>query len=314
MACLPKGCAIVAATLALAGCDVLGMLHAFPEPTLEVRGALPVELPYREGKGGVVILTGRVNDKVTLDFILDTGAPVSLLIDGASTVALGFDTSNARTLGPQDDPASPIGIIQPGLSLTFDRIALTGVSAVVMPERLLACPDRYRSLGFAGVIGADLLRRFVVEVDPVAKRVRLHDPAKWIPPRDAPVAALRFDHGHAYVDTKVTMPSGETLALPMHLDTGMATALALVAGSSPGLSMPASGEIVTSCFVGRMREDRLGAAVTVDIGGARFTGIAPRYSLPGERPKVQEGGAVGSGLLSTRHHAIDFPGKRLVFL
>jgi hypothetical protein len=311
---LAKGWAIVAATLALGGCDALEMLHAFPEPTIDVRGTLPVELPYREGKGGVVILTGRVDDKVTLDFILDTGAPVSLLIDGASTAALGFDTSHARTLGPKDDPASPIGIVQPGLSFRFDRIALSGVSAVVMPERLLACPDRYRSLGFAGVIGADLLRRFVVEVDPAAKRVRLHDPAHWVPPKDAPVAELRFDHGHAFVDTKVTLPSGETLALPMHLDTGMTTALALVAGSNPGLAMPATGEIVTSCFVGRMREDRLGAPVSVDIGGARFADVTPRYSPAGERPRVQEGGAVGSGLLSTRHYAIDFPGRRVVFL
>lgn len=273
--------AIVAAVVILNGCDLLARLHGFPEPTIAVQGALPVDMPYREGKGGVVIITGRVNDKVDVDFILDTGAPVSLLIDGAATAALGFDTSNPRTLGPEGDPASPIGIIQSGVSFVFDRVALTGVSVVVMPERLLSCPDRYRSLGFAGVIGADLLRRFVVEVDPAAKRVRLHDPAVWNAPGGAPTAALRFDRGHAFIDTKITLASGETLAMPMHLDSGMTTALALVAGQPPGLAMPEAGEMVTSCFVGMAREERVGAAVTVDIGGAKFADVTPRYSLPG---------------------------------
>ena len=314
MASTPKVLTALAAMLALAGCDMLAMFHRFPEPTVTVQGGLPVELPYREGKGGVVIVTGRVNGEVDVDFILDTGAPVSLLIDGPPTAALGIDTSNPRTLGPAGDPASPVGVIQPAMTFVFDRVSLSGVSAIVMPERLLACPDRYRSMGFAGVIGTDLLRRFVVEVDPSAKRLRLHDPANWQVPSGAATAPVRFERGHAFVDTNLTLQSGERLAMPMHLDTGMSTALALVAGNPPALTMPERGEVVTSCYVGRMREDRLGPAVTVEIGGARFADVTPRYSPPGERPSLQDGGAVGSGMLSTRRYAIDYPGKRLVFL
>jgi len=56
----------------------------------------------------------------------------------------------------------PIGIVRSGLALAFGDIALAGVTAVVLAEGSLACADRYRTVGFAGVIGADLFRSFVV--------------------------------------------------------------------------------------------------------------------------------------------------------
>ena len=153
-----------------------------------------------------------------------------------------------------------------------------------------------------------------MEVDPSAKRLRLHDPANWQVPTGAVTAPVRFERGHAFIDTNLTLPSGERLAMPMHLDTGMSAALALVVGNPPALTMPERGEVISSCYVGSVREDRLGPPVTVEIGGARFADVTPRYSQPGERPSLQERGAVGSGVLSTRRYAIDYPGKRLVFL
>lgn len=302
------------AVLALAGCDVVTMLHGFPEPRVAVQGALPIELPYRTGKGGVVILSGRVNGRADVDFILDTGAPVTVLIDGEKTTSLGFDTTKARPLGPADDPASPIGVVQPGLTVAFGGVTLTGLSAAVLPEKSLACPEKYQSVGFAGVIGADLFRRFVVEVDPVAGRVRLHDPAAWRTPDGAVAVPIRFDNGHPFIETRITLPSGATLALPMHMDTGMNAALALVAGSHPALAMPVDGEVTKACYVGGIRDVRSGPPVAVAIGGAQFADVRPSYSPKGDRPAVQQGGAVGSGLLSLRRYAIDYPQKRLVFL
>ena len=43
------------AALALAGCDLHHALMGFPEPTVSVEGASPVELAYREGPGGLVL-------------------------------------------------------------------------------------------------------------------------------------------------------------------------------------------------------------------------------------------------------------------
>jgi hypothetical protein len=104
-----KGIAILlAAALLLAGCNLRYALLGFPQPVVEVAGTAPIELGYREAKGGV-ILRGRVKCKADVDFILDTGAPVTVLIDGTQTAALGLDSSRARPLGGAHIPvAAPV--------------------------------------------------------------------------------------------------------------------------------------------------------------------------------------------------------------
>ena len=307
-------CVAAFVTLVLGGCDALTILHGFPEPKVVTQGALPIELSYREGKGGLVILSGRVNGKVDVDFVLDTGAPVTVLIDSERTAALGIDTSNPRRLGPSGDPAVPIGVIRGGLTLAFGDLTLDALTAAVLPEASLACPDRFRTAGFAGVIGADLFRAFVVEVDPKARRVRLHDPGAWKLPPGAVEVPLGFDRGHPFVDTKVTLPDGRFVTLPMHLDSGMTSALALVADGDSVLAMPEGGEVTKACFVSGLREVRSGPAVSVGLGSATFSGVATSFSAKDDRPAVQQRGAVGSGLLSQRPYALDYPGKRLILI
>ena len=305
--------AVLAAGMS-SGCDVVALLGGFPKPTITTRSSLPVELAYRAGSDGLVILTGRVNGRVDVEFILDTGASVTVLIANAHTAPLGFDTSKARRLGPADDPASPTGVIERDLALTFGDVALTGLAAVVLPESTLACPERFREVGFEGVIGADLFRRFVVDVDPARQRVTLHEPATWTPPSGAAVVPIRLESGHAYIDATLVLSGGERVTLPLHVDTGMTTALALVGGSHPSLAMPTQGEATRSCFVSGRREVRRGLPVGVRLGTAAFDGVAPRFAEKRDVPSVQQAGAVGSGLLSTRRYVIDYPGKRLVVL
>jgi hypothetical protein len=304
----------VAAALMIAGCDLHSFVSGLREADVSAAGGMPVVLPYREGKGGVVILTGRVNGRTDVDFILDTGAPVTVLIDGSKTAALQLDTTGARPLGDPNDPATPVGVIQQGFALTFGDVSLTGVSAVVLSEKSMPCPERIEEVGFSGVIGADLFRRFVVEVNPAARRVTLHDPSIWRLPAGATAVPLAFHHGHAFVDAKVTLDSGEQIALPLHVDTGMARSLALVAGNPPAVEMPVTGEVRKGCYVGGLREARIGPPVTVSLAAMRFPVESPEYSARGTRPAVQDGGAIGSGVLSTQRYAVDYRGNRLVFL
>jgi hypothetical protein len=284
---------------------------AFPEPKVEVRAPLPIELAYREGPEGLVLMTGRVNDKQDVSFILDTGAPVTVLIDGKRTRELGLDTREARSLGDPDDPATPVGVIRKDFGVTFGPVALSGLSAVVIPEDRIPCPERVDAIGFAGVVGADLFRRFVVEIDPAAKRVRLHDPAAWQLPTGATVIPLTFRGNHPSVPAKIRLASGETVEREVHLDTGMTKALSLVAGSHPAIVMPKQGKTRKSCLVGGMQEERVGAPASVSLGGRSFEVGEPIYS-DGTRIKVQKNGAIGIALFRDGHLAIDYPGKRIV--
>ena len=308
---LPSIAFLLAAALLAAGCD-LRYAFGFPKPVAQVAGGTPVELDYREAKGGLVILRGRVNGKADVDFILDTGAPVTVLIDGANTAALGLDSSKARPLGDKDSPASPIGDIQPGFTLGFGALTLSGLTAVVIPQKTMPCQERFAEINFGGVIGEDLFRQFVVEIDPAMKRVRLHDPRTWAVPATATAIPLAFRSGHPYVETRVTLGDGRVVESRMNLDIGMNRALTLAAGSHPALVMPADGTPRKSCFVNGVREEREGAAVAVTLGGTRIPVAAPIYSA---MPNAVDGAltsTIGAGLFKDRRLFIDYPGNRLI--
>jgi hypothetical protein len=120
---------------------------AFPTPTVTVTGQAPVELPFRIAADGLILLTGHVNGAQDVDFILDTGAPVTVLIANAHTRGLRLDTNGARRLG--DDPASPTGVIRGGQSIDFGRVSIGGLTAV---DGATVLNDRYEVLAFGAKI------------------------------------------------------------------------------------------------------------------------------------------------------------------
>ncbi|QJE72177.1 hypothetical protein HHL28_02820 [Aerophototrophica crusticola] len=304
---------LAACGMALSGClvvDALRMQRAQEAAPHQVAAALPVELPFQD-RDGLVIIPGTVNGKATLDFVLDTGAPVTVLLDGGEpTAPLALDLSKAEKLG--DSPASPVGSILFGFGLDFGPIAIRDLPLVGVPLGSMPCQDRFHKLGFRGVIGMDLFRRFVVEVDFDANRLRLHDPASYRYDRGGTVLPLTFHDRHIYVDGGVTLPDGTAVPGRFHVDTGKNSGLMLLAGKAPGLVMPAEGRSRTACLVNGTIDQREGAPVTLALGGERATGETPLYEGSGRMDQGDSIGTVGMGTLRRWNLVIDYPGKRLI--
>jgi hypothetical protein len=290
---------------------LLAAACAFPTPSFTVTGPVPVELPFRVAADGLVLIRGRVNGTQDIDFILDTGAPVTVLIDNAHTRGLRLDTSGARRLGG-DDPASPTGVIRGGQSIDFGRVAIGGLTAVIIPGASLPCPERFEAIGFGGVIGADLFRRFVVEIDWRARLVRLHEPAGWQPPAGLAAVALDFEDGHPYVQSTIHLPDGRRVATRLHLDTGMNLGLSLTTGASSPFAAPADGKQRTTCFVSARSFAMEGAPVAVEVGGVRFGGVTPVYSPAEGASSTRRTGALGAAALSRQALVVDYARRRIL--
>lgn len=306
-------CALLACAV-LAACDLRYAVLGFPQPVAQLASDLPMELEYREAKGGLIVLRGRVNGRSDVDFILDTGAPVSVLIDGDRTAGLGLDSSRARHLGDRDNPATPIGDIQEGFDFRFGALQLTKLTAVVIPQGTLPCREKFDEVGFGGVIGADLFRQFVVEVDTTARRVRLHDPKAWAPPAGSISLPLTFKGGHPFVETQVKLGDGQVLDAVMNVDTGMNRALTLVAGSHPAIAMPADGVPRKSCYVNGVNDEREGPPAVVVLRGKPFEVQTPIYSAAANAVDGRKTSTIGVGLFKDRKLAIDYPGSRIVLM
>lgn len=307
--------------LPLAACDLPYALMGFTDPVVQVAGpGAPVELPFREGPGGLVLLPARVNGGGDYDFILDTGAPVSVLLDGPGTEALKLDTRGARKLGAEDNPAAPIGVITPGFSLEFGPVRFSNLTAVVIPRQSLPCPARFDAVRFHGVIGADLFKRFVVEIDHDQKRVRLHEPDRLPGSLTTQLLAgtatelpLTFRGGHVYTDLKVNLPDVQ-VPVHVHVDTGKSSALSLITASRPEIKAPPGGEIQESCFVNGTTKSIRGQPVSVQMAGTVAREVPVTYEASDPVRLGNRQGAIGITLLKRYVTWIDYPGKRLVLV
>lgn len=139
------------------------------------KGSLKV--PFTYGSKSVVVKVS-INGAEPVDFVLDTGASLTLI-----------DSDYARDLGlVTEGDASVQGIAATG-EMKFGRvksIALAGNGASVtlrdFRAALIPFAEGEKMMLFKkahGLLGADFLNRFVVEIDYDALTVRLFDPAQF---------------------------------------------------------------------------------------------------------------------------------------
>lgn len=309
------GWVLVAALALLPGCLVVDSMR-FQQAREAARavpaGPLPLELPMQDADG-LITFPGKVNGKADLLFALDTGAPVSVLLAGVETAPLGLDLSDAQKLG--DSPASPIGSFRFGFTLDFGPVALRDLPMIAVPIDTMPCRDRLEKLGVRGIVGADLLRHYVVEADFDAGRLRLHDPRAWAPPAGAAIVPLEFKDGHIYVRAGITLPDGRPVDGLFHVDSGKNTALLLRVGKDPAFVMPPpGGRVRHACYINGLEEQREGDPVALRAGGAAVSDVPSLYSPAGSLEMGGSIGTIGAGALRRWNVTIDYPGKRLVLM
>lgn len=259
-ACTRAAAQIVASLFLLTG--MMGCDHGFPAPTVTTAARIaaePLEIKYREGRGGLILIRGvatsSARGSAEMEFILDTGAPQTVLINSAATQSLKLDTTKARRLGPADRPTSPVGVIEPGFTLDFGVAKLSNLTAVVIDQSTLPCQDRFAAIGFQGIIGADLFRSFVVAIDTKTKTIRLHDPKAFVA-QNMQALPLTFMAGHPHLSGEITNAQGLKTHLLLHVDSGRNFSASLLPNAGAGLVAPSDAKMRKSCFVsGDVRAD-----------------------------------------------------------
>ncbi|HYE48235.1 MAG TPA: hypothetical protein VEB20_01495 [Azospirillaceae bacterium] len=309
--------ALLATALAgLPGCllmDAARMSAAQQSAAHIVRAPLPLEVPFRQAGGLVLVpvtVTAGPGRQAMLDFVLDTGAPVTVLLDGPGTAALALDLSDARKLGDPDEASTPVGAFRFGFTLDFGPLSLEGMPAVGIPLSTMPCTDRVAGIGFQGVIGRDLFRRFVVEMDFGRQVLRLHDPAAYRRDPGVPTLPLTEENGHVFAEGTVRLADGRETAGLVHLDTGSTAGLNVVAASA-GLAPPEGAAARRVCQVNGLLETREAGLSGVTLGGAETAGVPTSFILGSKPMTDRHVASAGMGLLGRYDLVIDYPGATL---
>ena len=195
------------------------------QTTSRTAATAPVTIPFELVARHIVVKV-RINNSRPLSFLLDTGDQVGIVdIDVAKELSLKLQGEvHIGGVG---------GGTLPGSMVQDANWTLPGLDGFSQPIKLaipLAKMEARFGHDFDGIIGAEFIKQFVLEVDYAGRVIRLHDKNQFSYSGSGESVPIQLDRqGHPILEAELTPLAGEPIKGKFVLDLGGGGALALMA-------------------------------------------------------------------------------------
>lgn len=249
-------------------------------------GAVVIPFEYVSNE---IIIKAKINGEKEYRFMVDTGATQNVI---EQSVASSMGTRNkgdfALTTGS--------GFVQMG-SINLASVELGGIKLTNVPMAVADLPALSQIHGVkpVGILGANILRRFLVTIDYDRKRVILSDPASVQIPNDAIVIESQPTLGSAGLSVDAKLDN--KLSITMLVDTGAAFNSISESLIKPVLKVPllpvgnVQGVEGKKVLIGAVQ------LKTINVGGATVAdpifSVAPSSSTDKLPPGLFSGSSLG---------------------
>jgi hypothetical protein len=285
----------------------IGLLAMTPAPahTQSAVGPPPIAIPTKFDTGTDHLLIRVDVNGVPLWCNLDTGWSALLTIDRAESRKAGVTEGPGRSTPDGNPPSGGDG----------SAAATVTVGTIVLRDQPLIIRDLPAGVpDMDCIMGAGLLRRYVIEFDHVTPRVVLHDRSRYSPPAGSTAVPLIFrtNPNVPFVRARLELADGTEQEVQTVVDTGTAYyALALVAPASTkarGGVVSAPRPIRAESGVGPVQIVSARAAA-VSVGPFRVE--KPIIALVDSSLGSVDDGTLGSGFLNRFTIGFDFERRQM---
>lgn len=241
----------------------------------------------------------RINGGEKQWFVLDTGADLSFVTHGLRADK-SIETSGSG------------GSVQAGMAanVTLDL----GGARVPLKVIGIAPDSGFSALwgrSFDGVVGYDVISRFVVRIDWTKQRLTLYDPRRFHYRGSGTIVPLRFQGNNIVIPVTVTLPGNVKKQIEAVVDTGSSGALSFRPNFSPdiGKTTPAQGR-----GVGGTTETSIGSIPALTIGPYALHDIVVEQSHAkrGTEAGCAVPASIGERVLSRFTLYLDYRHERLI--
>ncbi len=264
-------------------------------------------LPFKKAMAHFY-LPVKVNNQEA-NFMVDTGCDSSV-IDARLAAKLKL-TGTVSVPITGVGPGMVLDTIADKVSLDLGGLSFQGVRIAILPG---LDADRYLGKPVLGIIGGDLLRRFVVQIDYVHKTLTLSDPKSFAPDAKAACLPIKFRNNVPFIEAGVANNKVASVTGSFEIDTGdggEANITQLFLQNHPDLQL--KGVVSNGGLgVGGMSYTTLGKCSEMSFGGLALQNPLIDIFLAREGMFAGiNGGSVGNALLSHFDVTFDYPGAKL---
>jgi hypothetical protein len=273
------------------------------------------EIPF-ENHNNLVVIQLVLNKTLPLKFILDSGVETTILTDRMITDMLQVQYDKQVKISTAGEVKEITAYIAGKVNLSLPGVMGTGQTLLVLEKDYLEL-KKYFGFNVHGIIGHELFRNFIVEVDYVSGRVILYDPAHFHAGKSYTSLPMKVEKGKPYVECSIELPDSTILPLRMLVDLGASHALLVETSNHPGIRVPEK-HISTSIGKG------LGGDIKGDIcrirslsmGGFHFRDVicsmTNEYYPADSGQTVRRDGTIGGDILSRFRVIFDYGNERLL--
>ena len=285
--------------------------------------AIPFEL-----KNGFIIVHIGLDGLPPMNFLVDTGAENTVLFEKAIADLMGVTYRRGFSVMGSDLDRELLAYLATGIDMTFADVLIARQRNMLVLDRNDFNFETIVGANVQGILGADFLMRFVVEIDYKFKELRLHDPRHWKSGRRYRRIPAKFTRHRPFIYLRVGVRDPEATTRKLLLDSGANLTLllhtypdSLRAGRTdtltpltdiPELTVPST----IANGLGGSLSGSVGRSRLVRLAGKDLTGTVTYFqpidtSL--QRRLADRQGIIGNELLRRYNVVIDYPRER-VFL
>ena len=283
-----------------------------PRPTKVrfVSGHSSLKIPF-ELSSNLILLKARFNDSAPLWFILDTGAD-STVIDSQLAKALGLK-ARGREVGT-GSAGTATALIFKGNSLKLPNVDAMNLKISGLPIDFLSAPLGRK---LSGVIGNDILKELVVEVDYESQVVNLYQPEGYQYSGPGEVIPITLEDNLPFIRARIAIAGRPVIGGKFELDSGSTGAILF---NSPYVNRNKLLDSISKTIqsreggVGGTAKSFSGRVKAIRLGNFQLENSVAKFSRAtrGDDASAKYDGLIGGEILHRFKVVFDYSRRRMI--
>lgn len=196
-----------------------------------------VDIPFSY-ENNLIIINVTFNNVFPLKFLFDTGAEHTILTRRQITDLLAINYTRKFTLYGADLSTELTAYLAQGISLKMGNIEMKKRNILVLEEDYFNF-DEFSGVDVQGIIGADIFRRFVLQINYKRKVISLYPRSRFKEPTKNYVKyPVEIYKSRPYITVPIKAPNDSTVQVKLLMDSGASLPLIIYPETDPSLGVP----------------------------------------------------------------------------
>jgi hypothetical protein len=268
-----------------------------------------------EKVNNLVVVPVMLNNKLPLNFILDTGVRTTILTDRDISDLVSISYDRAVTIAGAGHIRELKAYLASNVSLSMPGISGRGQSLIVLEEDYLELGS-HLGMHVHGIIGYEFFNHFVVRIDYDRKLITVYDPEVFRVPRRFDAIPFSVEQGRPYINSSVIQQDETRVDTKLLIDSGASHGLLLETDTDENISLPGENlRTIIGWGLGGELAGCLGRIKALKINDFKFRDVlvsfADDYSNPEVTRVTGRNGSIGGDVLSRFTVIFDYPDSML---